>query len=88
MGVIKLLFLSDTHLGFDLPLETKGTAAARGVRIFLPIHAELSMLPTKKAYMPWCMGATFYSEAAFPFLWSTEAFSPFKDLADQGIPCL
>jgi exonuclease SbcD len=85
MGVIKLLFLSDTHLGFDLPLKPRVQRRRRGEDFFANTRRALQAATAERVSAVVHGGDLFFRSRVPPSL-VDKAFSPFKELADLGTP--
>ncbi len=85
MGMIKILFLSDTHLGFDLPCKPRVQRRRRGEDFFANTRRALQAAIEDRVFAVVHGGDLFFRSIVPPSL-VDKAFSPFKELADQGIP--
>ncbi len=84
MGMIKLLFLSDTHLGFDLPLKPRVQQRRRGEDFFANTRRALHAACQEGVHAV-VHGGDLLFRSRVPASLVDRAFSSFKDLADQGI---
>jgi DNA repair exonuclease SbcCD nuclease subunit len=88
MGIIRILFLADTHLGFDLPFRPRIQRRRRGSEFFA--NFERALLPALQGRVD-CVdcvvhgGDLLYRSKVPPRLVAM-AFEPLKQVADQGIP--
>ena len=83
--MIRLLFLSDTHLGFDLPFRPRIQRRRRGPEFFANFKQALQ--PALKGYVDCVVhgGDLLYRSKVPPRLVEM-AFEPFKLVANQGTP--
>ena len=51
MGIIRILFLADTHLGFDLAFRPRIERRRRGPEFFA--NFERALQPARHPRMPW-----------------------------------
>ncbi len=84
MGIIRILFLADTHLGFDLPFRPRIQRRRRGPEFFA--NFERALLPALKGQVDCVVhgGDLLYRSKVPPQLVAM-AFEPLKQVADQGI---
>ena len=85
MGIIRILFLADTHLGFDLPFRPRIQRRRRGPEFFA--NFERSLQPALRGGVDCVVhgGDLLYRSKVPPQL-VTMAFEPLKRVADQGTP--
>jgi len=85
MGLARILFLSDTHLGFDWPLRPRIQRRRRGPDFFR--NYELALEPARLGEVDCVVhgGDVLYRSKVPPKLVEM-AFEPLKTLADEGIP--
>jgi DNA repair exonuclease SbcCD nuclease subunit len=83
--IIKILFLADTHLGFDLPLYPRIKRRRRGVDFFQNYRRVLEPALNGKVDVVIHGGDLFY-RSRIPAVYVTEAFNPLLRIADRGIP--
>ena len=84
MDIIRILFLADTHLGFDLPFRPRIQRRRRGPEFFA--NFKRALLPALQGKVDCAVhgGDLFYRSKVPPRL-VTMAFEPLKQVADQGI---
>ena len=86
MGLVKILFLSDTHLGFDFPFATLGLNAAAAELIFSPMWIARSS-PARKGEVDCVVhGGDLLYRSKVPGPAVALAAEPLKDGADAGVP--
>jgi len=85
MPVIKILFIADTHLGFDLPFKPRIQRRRRGVDFFNNYKLVLRPAFQKKVDLVIHGGDMFY-RSRIPDLLVNMAFEPLLKIADSGIP--
>ena len=85
MGIIRILFLADTHLGFDLPFRPRVQRRRRGPEFFA--NFERALLPALQGRVDCVVhgGDLFYRSKVPPRL-VTMAFKPLRQVAEQGTP--
>ena len=85
MGIIRILLLADTHLGFDLPFRPRIQRRRRGPDFFANFHRAL--LPALQGEVDAVVhtGDLLYRSKVPPRLVEM-AFEPLKQLAAKGIP--
>jgi len=82
---IKILLLSDTHLGFDLPLHPRVNRRRRGLDFFENYHRCLSPALSRGVDLVVHAGDLFFrSRVSSRIIQMT--FEPLIRIADQGIP--
>jgi DNA repair exonuclease SbcCD nuclease subunit len=84
-SAIKILFLGDTHLGFDLPLHPRVQRRRRGVDFFANFNKALEPALHGKVDIVLHGGDLFY-RSRVPAVHVTEAFKPIRRVAEQGTP--
>lgn len=82
---MKVLFLSDSHLGFDLPVRPRVRRRRRGDDFFLNYERALKPALQKKVDVVVHGGDLFFRSRVPPSL-VQKAFDPLKKLAGQGVP--
>lgn len=83
--MIKILFISDTHLGFDLPLRPRTVKRRRGYDFFRNYETALQAVYNEKIDLVVHCGDIFYRSRIPPGLVEM-AFKPLRRIADTGIP--
>ncbi len=85
MGIIRILFLADTHLGFDLPFHPRIQRRRRGAEFFA--NFKRALMPALQGEVDCVVhgGDLFYRSKVPPQLVAM-AFEPLKQVADQGTP--
>lgn len=85
MGIARVLFLSDTHLGFDWPLRPRIQRRRRGPDFFR--NYELALEPARRGEVDCVVhgGDVLYRSRVPPKIVEM-AFKPLKELADEGVP--
>lgn len=85
MAVIRLLFLADTHLGFDYPFHPRIQRRRRGDDFFANYRKALE--PAAKGCVDAVIhGGDLFFRSRVPAQLVDMAFSPLKEIADNGIP--
>ena len=85
MTKIKILFFSDTHLGFDYPVSGKSKSVRRGFDFFDNFYGILAVAKEESVDLVIHGGDLFYrSKVPVPIVDKT--YDALFDLADQGIP--
>jgi len=87
MNTIRVLFLADTHLGFDLPLKPRINRRRRGIDFFKNYELALQSALTKEVDIVIHGGDLFY-RSRIPNLLISMVFEPLIQLADSGIPII
>jgi len=82
---IKILFLADTHLGFDFPLKPRVYRRRRGPDFFNNYEFALNAAVEKKVDLIVHGGDMFYRSRVHPNIVSL-AFEPLIKTAEQNIP--
>jgi DNA repair protein SbcD/Mre11 len=82
---IKILFLADTHLGFDFPLKPRVERRRRGSDFFNNYGFALKAAVKKKVDLIIHGGDMFYRSRVHPNIVS-KAFEPLIKTAEQNIP--
>jgi len=85
MGLIRILFLADTHLGFDLPFRPRIQRRRRGPEFFANFKRALQPAVIGRVDCVVHGGDLLYRSKVPPRL-VTMAFEPLKQVADQGTP--
>lgn len=85
MDLIRVLFLSDTHLGFDSPRSPRVERRRRGPDFFA--NFERALEPARRGDVDLVVhgGDVFYRSKIPPGL-VARAFQPLKEIAERGIP--
>jgi len=82
---IRILFLADTHLGFDLPFRPRVNRRRRGPDFFK--NFELALAPAyRKEIDAVVHGGDLFFRSKVPPLLVQMAFEPLIKVADSGIP--
>jgi DNA repair exonuclease SbcCD nuclease subunit len=84
-GRARLLFLSDTHLGLDLPQRPRVARRRRGPEFFAAFESALAPAARGEVDLVVHGGDVFFRSRVPPGL-VERAFAPLKALADRGIP--
>ncbi len=82
---IKILFLADTHLGFDLPLHPRIRRRRRGLDFFKNFQRALEPAFNGEVDLVVHGGDLFY-RSKVPALRVAEAFKPMLQMAERGVP--
>lgn len=82
---IRILFLADTHLGFDLPFRPRIQRRRRGPEFFDNYHKAIDAAHRCKTDLLVHGGDLFY-RSKFPIKLARMASEPLLRLADEGIP--
>ena len=82
---IRILFLADTHLGFDLPFHPRIQRRRRGHDFFNNYQAIMNAAQEQKADLIVHGGDLFY-RSKFPVELARMAFAPMLRLAKEGLP--
>lgn len=84
-GLIKILFLADTHLGFDFPFRPRIQRRRRGPDFFR--NFELALAPALKGKVDLVVhGGDILYRYKVPSALVDMAFMPLRKVADQGVP--
>jgi exonuclease SbcD len=83
--VLKILFLADTHLGFDLPLHPRVQRRRRGHDFFTNYHHILDVAWSEKADLL-IHGGDLFFRSKVPAWIVDKAFEPLVEVANAGIP--
>lgn len=85
MAVVKLLFIADTHLGFDFPFRPRIQRRRRGDDFFANYRRALepAFSGTVDAVIH---GGDLFYRSRVPAQLVDMVFSPLKEIADKGIP--
>ena len=84
---MNILFLADTHLGFDLPKNPRITRRRRGEDFFSNYNHVLSQVKKKSIDMVIHGGDVFF-RSRIPAVVLERTFAPLVDLAENGIPVI
>ena len=85
MGIARILFLADTHLGFDFPFRPRIQRRRRGVDFFANFKQALAPALNGEVDCVVHGGDLLYRSKVLPQLVEM-AFEPLKRVADKGIP--
>jgi DNA repair exonuclease SbcCD nuclease subunit len=84
---MRLLFLSDTHLGHDLPSRPRATRPRRGADFFESFEAALA--PARAGEVDAVLhGGDLLYRSRVPAWLSEAALAPLRRVADGGVPVL
>ena len=84
---MRLLFLSDTHLGFDLPARPRSPRPRRGPDFFESFDAALA--PARNGEVDAVLhGGDLLYRSRVPAWLSEAALAPLRRVADAGVPVL
>ncbi len=85
MGMIRILFLSDTHLGFDMPLRPRVQRRRRGEDFF--DHYRKALEPAVSGLVDCVVhGGDIFFRSRMPVDLVQRAFEPLIEIASEGIP--
>ncbi len=85
MGIIRILFLADTHLGFDLPFRPRIQRRRRGPEFFA--NFERALQPALNGRIDCVVhGGDLLYRSKVPAQLVAMVFEPLKKVADQGVP--
>lgn len=84
---MRLLFLSDTHLGHDLPARPRSARPRRGAEFFESFEAALGPARAGEVDAVLHAGDLLY-RSRVPAWLSDAALAPLRALADAGVPVL
>lgn len=85
MASIRILFLSDTHLGFDLPVKPRTKRRRRGIDFFK--NYEIALQPAFSNQVDLVIhGGDLFYRSRIPKLLINMAFEPLIKIAECGIP--
>ena len=85
MGIIRVLFLADTHLGFDLPFRPRIQRRRRGPEFFANFKRALE--PALNGQVDCVVhGGDLLYRSKVPAQLVAMAFEPLKQVADKGVP--
>ncbi|MBC8461171.1 MAG: metallophosphoesterase [Deltaproteobacteria bacterium] len=83
MGIIRILFIADSHLGFDLPFRPRVVRQRRGSDFFN--NFERALLPALNGSVDCVVhGGDLFYRSKVPARLVTMAFEPLKRVADKG----
>ena len=85
MASIQILFLADTHLGFDLPVYPRIQRRRRGDDFFANYHLLLNLAREKKIDLIVHGGDVFFRSRVPPAI-VDRALEPLLEVAETGIP--
>ena len=84
---MRLLFLSDTHLGHDLPARQRAAHSRRGAEFFESFESALE--PARTGHVDVVLhGGDLLYRSRVPAWLSDAALAPLRHLADSGVPVL
>ena len=85
MGLIRILLIADTHLGFDLPLRPRIKRRRRGLDFFA--NFERALMPALNGKVDAVVhGGDVLYRSKVPARLVEMAFEPLKQVADSGVP--
>jgi len=85
MGIIRILFLADTHLGFDLAFRPRIERRRRGPEFFA--NFERALQPALNGRVDCVVhGGDLLYRSKVPARLVAMAFEPLKAVADRGVP--
>jgi DNA repair exonuclease SbcCD nuclease subunit len=85
MGLIRILLIADTHLGFDLPFRPRIKRRRRGPDFFA--NFERALMPALKGEVQAVVhGGDVLYRNKVPARLVEMAFEPLKQVADSGVP--
>jgi DNA repair exonuclease SbcCD nuclease subunit len=84
---VRLLFLSDTHLGHDLPVRPRSVRPRRGADFFESFEAALAPARAGKVDVLLHGGDLLY-RSRVPAWLSDAALAPLRRIAEEGVPVL
>ena len=85
MGSIRILFLSDTHLGFDLPFRPRIKRTRRGPDFFN--NLDIALTPAHAGNVDCVVhGGDLFYRSKVPLQLVEMAFEPLLRAAQNGIP--
>lgn len=85
MGIARVLFLADTHLGFDLPFRPRIQRRRRGFDFF--DNFETALKPALNAEVDCVVhGGDIFYRSKVPARLVETVFEPLKRIADNGVP--
>jgi len=84
VGIVKLLFLADSHLGFDFPFRPRIERRRRGEDFFK--NFDLALEPARKGEVHAVIhGGDLLFRSKVPAKLVDMAMQPLKEIADQGV---
>ena len=85
MDLIRILFVSDTHLGFDLPRRPRVARRRRGLDFF--DNFERALAPARRREVDLVVhGGDILYRSRVPAELVHRAFRPLKEIAENGVP--
>jgi len=84
MGVIRILFLADSHLGFDFPFNPRIKRRRRGDDFFANFHLALQTAWERGVHVV-IHGGDLLFRSKVPARLVDMAMEPLKDIADRGL---
>ena len=85
MGLIRILLIADTHLGFDLPFRPRIKRRRRGLDFFANFEQALTPALRGEVHAVVHGGDVLY-RSKVPARLVEMAFEPLKQVADSGVP--
>ena len=82
--MIRLLFLADTHLGFDLPFRPRVERRRRGEDFFRNYHGALSHIHRQRIHAV-IHGGDLLFRSRVPLPLVDRALEPLRKIADSGV---
>ncbi|MHB9030291.1 MAG: metallophosphoesterase family protein [Candidatus Latescibacterota bacterium] len=85
MSIVRILFLADTHLGFDYPFRPRVEKNRRGPDFFANFNRALEHVSEEKIDLV-IHGGDILFRSKVPAGLVEMAFAPLRKLADRGVP--
>jgi len=82
---VRILLLADSHLGFDLPAQTRVTRRRRGHDFVANYHAALTPALVGEVDLVIHAGDVFDRPTVLPSI-AYQAYEPLRRVADRGVP--
>jgi exonuclease SbcD len=82
---VRILLLADSHLGFDLPAQTRVTRRRRGHDFIANYHAALAPALVGEVDLIVHAGDVFDRPTVLPSI-AYQAYEPLRRVADRGVP--
>jgi len=82
---VRILLLADSHLGFDLPAQTRVTRRRRGHDFVTNYHAALAPALVGEVDLVVHAGDVFDRPTVLPSI-AYQAYEPLRRVADRGVP--
>jgi DNA repair exonuclease SbcCD nuclease subunit len=83
--VVRILLLADSHLGFDLPTQTRVTRRRRGHDFVANYHTALAPALDGEVDLVVHAGDVFDRPSVLPSI-AYQAYEPLRRVADRGVP--